>query len=232
MKKLLYITGCVFFLVSCGETEVEDGTTNGGEDVVVIESIDSLVQSEGQGISNDIVTLFDEVAFSDPRHLQLLAELEMCDSFLVEGTYCAPCSPENYKIFPFRNDVDVTSALMVQIKAGTILKGQQMPLPVRHLLVFERENGYLVKINGFRGNLIGTSETTTGKVDIMVRFYIPEDEAFMNCLFRWDEQDQQYRYRSVEVIEGEGWGGTVKAEAKDSVSVVVYQSLMSNSMLF
>ena len=227
MKNPFYILGCILVLVSCGDSA--DDTVIPENDEVVNEDTAVEVKTEDYG---NIETLFDESAFADPVHLQLLAELEMCDSFQIEGSYCAPCSPENYKIFPFTNDVEISSALMVQIKAGTVLKGQQVPLPVRHLLIFARENGTLVKLNGFRGNLIGTSESPSGKADLLIRFYIPEDEVFMNCSFVWNEDDLQYRYKSVEVIEGEDWGGPVIASAKDSVSLVVYQSLMSNSMLF
>ena len=177
-----------------------------------------------------IETLFDEQAFSDKAHRDLLLELNICDTIPMENSGCVECGPSNFKFFQHKPGIAVKDAFMLQIKAESILKGQSFPLPERHLLIFERENGALVKVNGFRGNLIAMRESVSGARDLVVRFWVAEDEAFLNCLFQW--KDGKYQFVSVEAIHGGGGNGSVKAEFKDSISKIVYESLTTNGLLF
>lgn len=178
-----------------------------------------------------IETLFNEQAFPDKNHRNLLLELGICDTVPMEVSGCVECGPKNFKFFQHKVNTSINDAFMLQIKAESVLKGQSFPLPERHLLVFERENGTLVKVNGFRGNLIEMRENSASGVrDLVVRFWVAEDDAFLNCLFRWNEG--KYQYITVEDIHGGGGNGPVKAEFKDSISKIVYESLTSNGLLF
>lgn len=174
--------------------------------------------------------LFDETEFPEDLHQSLLNELNICDSLGSTPTGCTPCIAENFKLLEYKNDKTIKDAFLLQVKALTILKGQEGQLPMRHLIIFERENGVLVKVNGFRGKLIATRESDTGAKDLVVRFYVPEDKAFLNCLFVWT--GAKYRFQSVEAIDGAGGHGAVKDEVKEEVSKEVYQSLIKNSLLF
>ena len=58
----------------------------------------------------------------------------------------------------------------------------------------------------------------------MVRFYIPDEEAFMNCLFQWN--NGKYNFNSVESIDGAGGRGKVKKSMKEEISKDIYQLLM------
>ena len=174
--------------------------------------------------------LFDETEFPEDLHQSLLNELNICDSLGSTPTGCTPCIAENFKLLEYKNDKTIKDAFLLQVKALTILKGQEGQLPMRHLIIFERENGVLVKVNGFRGKLIATRESDTGAKDLVVRFYVPEDKAFLNCLFVWT--GAKYRFQSVEAIDGAGGHGAVKEEVKEEVSKEVYQSLIKNSLLF
>ena len=216
MKQLTYGILLLTVLISCKDGEEDtpdttDGTSKVGE-IVHVEN------------------LFDGNESQSSIEFNLLKELDICDTLETENMVCAPCSSKNFKLMTYRDDMDLKDAFMLQIKALTVLKGQEEPLPMRHLIVFERENDELIKVNGFRGNLIATRESKSGVKDLIVRFYIPEDEAFLNCLFQWEEK--QYRFKTVEAIDGGGGHGSVKEAVKDSISKVVYQSLMSNAMLF
>lgn len=216
MKQLTYGFLLVTVLFSCKDGgEESPDTTDDGPKVGEIEHIENL---------------FEGTEAQSSVEFNLLKELDICDTVEIEGSPYALCSSKNFKFMPFRNDVALEDAFMLQIKALTVIKGQEEPLPMRHLIVFERENKELVKVNGFRGNLIATRESASGVKDLVVRFYIPEDEAFLNCLFEWE--DKQYRFKSVEAIDGGGGHGSVKPAVKDSISKIVYQSLMSNAMLF
>lgn len=182
------------------------------------------------GEINHVETLFDEIAFEDSGDMDLLRELQICDTIQSDTSNCVVCSSRNFRILPFHNSLSKNDAFMLQIKALTVLKGQNVKLPVRHLILFERENGHLVKVNGFRGNLIATRESDSGAKDLIIRFYIAEEEAFLNCLFTWN--GQKYRFISVEAIDGAGGHGSVKESVKKEVSKEVYQTLVDHSMLF
>lgn len=215
MKNIGQILFLLLLLISCkGNEEVDEDVKENTSQV---------------GDITHIETLFDETTMTAEEY-KLLKELNICDTMEVEGSDVAPCSAENFKFMKFNDNAKLENAFLLQIKALSVLKNQEAKLPMRHLIVFEREKGTLVKVNGFRGNLIATRESKSGIKDLIIRFYIPEDEAFLNCLFEWS--DKKYHFKSVEAIDGGGGNGRVKDEFKDSISKIVYQSLMDNTMLF
>jgi hypothetical protein len=216
MKFSIRIAFLSLILAACAADPIED------------EIVD---QPEEKNQAIAIETLFDEQAFPDKNHRKLLLELGICDTVPMEISGCVECGPSNFKFFQHKPNTPISDAFMLQIKAESVLKGQAYGIPERHLLIFERENGSLVKVNGFRGNLIEMRENTASGVrDLIVRFWVAEDEAFLNCLFRWNEG--KYQYISVEEIHGGGGNGAVKAEFKDSISRIVYESITSNGLLF
>jgi len=210
-----------FLMTACTDTE---GSISGTEKEY------QNLNAEKVGEITHIETLFDDSNFNSSVEYGLLKELEVCDTVNVEGSKCALCTPKYFKLHPFNEHKALSNAFMLQVKALTVMKGQEAPLPMRHLIVFERENGSLVKVNGFRGNLIATRVSESGIKDLIIRFYIPNEGAFMNCLFVWDSG--KYTFKSVESIDGAGGHGSVKASVKTAVSKEVYQTLMSNAMLF
>lgn len=214
MKFSFRIAFVAILLSACSADPVEDNPVVEDEpsDIIAIE------------------TLFDESSFPDRMHRSLLIELGICDTVPMEVSGCVECGPGNFKFFQHKPASSINDAFMLQIKAESILKGQAVPLPERHLLIFERENGALVKVNGFRGNLIAMRENPSGARDLVVRFWVAEDEAFLNCLFQW--KDGKYQFVSVEAIHGGGGNGAVKEEFKDSISKMVYESLTANGLLF
>jgi hypothetical protein len=211
MKKIAYLIGLSIVLTACGEDE----------EVLPLPKV---------GEVTEFVTMFEDTEFSDPTHLKLLKELDICKWEASDTSSCATCTPENFKFFPIKEGAKIEDAFMVLVKATTVLKGSDIELPVRHLLVLERENGKLVNVNGFRGNLYATRVSATGRKDLIVRFYIPSESAYFNCLFVWG--DKKYKFESVEAIHGGGGTGNVKAEHKEEISKDIYQLLMQNGMLF
>ena len=205
--------------------------------LVLISSCDEDIANQSLEVAPDNVgeithyqILFDEDSFPSEDYLAILKELNICDTIDIEDSSCSLCSPTHFKILPLRKDKDLKDAFLLQIKALTVLKGQDAQLPVRHLIVFEREKRGLVKVNGFRGKLIASRISAKGVDDLIVRFYIPEEEAFFNCLFEWN--GAKYRFISVEAIDGNGGQGSVKESLKVKLSKDVYQLLINNNMLF
>ena len=176
----------------------------------------------------EIETLFDTDEFDDPKKVDILKELKVCsDENKGPEDYMNPaCSPRFFSLSPFIEDVSIENAFLIQIKSKT------SGFPLRRLLVFVREKGQLVKVNGFVANLIRTIKSPTKHDDLVLRFNDKDQgqDVFYNCLFTWN--GTSYRYKSVETIEGQGWGGPVKNELKDSISIEVEKDIMENKMIF
>lgn len=213
MKYVLYIAS-IFLFLSCDNEE---------EPVVVSEVH-----------FDNIETIFAPGEFSDSVKVQLLEELRMCDSRIPQSdtSYMyAPCAPSNFKFLSFNEQKELKNSFMIQIKALSVLPGSQgVPLPVRHLMIFEREAGQLVKVNGFRGNLIGWRNGKEDEKDLMIRFYIPKDETYANCTFTWN--GGKYDFASAISVD---WGQgdmDIKPDVRDSVSNMIYTDLINNSLLF
>jgi hypothetical protein len=176
----------------------------------------------------NIETLFDKDEFDNPKKVELLKELKVCsDKNNGVDDYMNPsCSPRFFSILPFIENIPIENAFLIQIKSKT------NGFPLRRLLVFIRERGVLVKVNGFVANLIGTKKSTSKHDDLILRFNDKDQgqDVFYNCIFKWD--GNSYKYKSVEAIEGADWGGPVRAELKDSISIEVEKDIISNKMIF
>lgn len=204
----------VIALFSCGDPEDIDQSKNDPatetQDVVGIE------------------TLFDETQFSDPVMKELLMELNLCNGEITDTLdYLNPsCSPFFFKFHELSKEVELKNGFMLQVKSK--VNG----FPLRRLLIFVREQGQLIKVNGFVANLIGRRKSSTDHDDLLLRFNDNEEgeEVFYNCYFRW--MNGKYEFLSVEVIEGVNWGGPVKAQFKDSMAVEIKKEITENQMIF
>ncbi len=176
----------------------------------------------------EIETLFDTDEFDDPKKMDILKELKVCsDENKGPEDYMNPaCSPRFFSLSPFIDEVSIENAFLIQIKSKT------NGFPLRRLLVFVREKGQLVKVNGFVANLIRTIKSPTKHDDLVLRFNDKDQgqDVFYNCLFTWN--GVSYKYKSVETIEGQGWGGPVKKQLQDSISIEVEKDIMENKMIF
>lgn len=182
----------------------------------------------------DIQTIFSPGEFSDTTKIQLLKELNICETRInpndTAWTY-APCAPSNFRFLSFNEKKELKNSFMLQIKALSILPASKgVPLPVRHLMIFERESGKLIKVNGFRGNLVGWRKGKNPEKDLLVRFYLPVDEVFANCTFTWNGGRYEFS-NAISVDWGEG-DRTIKVEDRDSVSNLIYTDLINSSLLF
>lgn len=110
-----------------------------------------------------ISTLFDDKKFPNTQHKELLAELNIChlennDTFY-EGV--VPCSPQFFKFYNYNHKRNLEDAFLLQVRQGV------SGYPFRRLLIFTRENGKLVLMNGIRGYLV-EKRTTQNEIDDLV----------------------------------------------------------------
>ncbi len=205
----------IFGLASCASVE-EDNPKKTTEEVYF----------EG------VVTTFEGEEFKSTTEQDLLKELGVCEFISSDSTYYATCSPENFKISAYKNEGNLRDAFILEMKAGIFPKNAEAPLPpVRHVIIFEREGGELVKVGGFRGNLIGMRPNKqSGAKDLLLALYDTDDETLFHCVFKWN--GAKYEFHSIERMDyGDGFR-TIKGEDKMEITQQIYQQLRDKSLIF
>lgn len=218
MNKLaLCLFVSLMFLSACGSS---------GDDVNTPAVENSSDREEFEGIE----ILFDEDKFSDPKAVELLKEINICSDVQTneQGDLMTPCSSESFKLFPLKEGTSIQDGFILLVKANT------GGIPLRRVLIFERENGTLIKVNGFIANLIGKKKKEGSNDDLLLRFIdkIEGSDVYYHCIFRWE--DGKYVFKTVEVIQepAGNFSGIVKESVKDSVSQEILKILNDNQMIF
>ena len=210
MKSLiLFLT--LFILISCKDENSYYNKSN--------------LKKNKVGDQVNIETLFDQTTFPSKVEPELLNELEICNAKQRDlNNHIDPaCNPKFFKFFQFIEGKQLTNAFLLQIKARV------NDFPLRRLLVFERENGILVRVNGFVANLIGIRFSKSKHYDLILRFndnVTPGDIVYYNCLYQWE--NDHYIFKKVEQIND----ANIKSEFQDSMNGVISSIIKSNRMEF
>lgn len=190
-------------------------STKDGED-----STESTKKQKIEYISTD----FNANAFSGKVEEKLLKEIGICDSTQGDDNNLdnPSCSPRFFRFFKLNKTKELNDGFMLLVRAGV------NKFPVRRLLIFERENGQLVKVNGFVGYIIERRSTDASYDDIVVRFFerYYEQKYFYNCLYTW--KNGQYQYVRCEAIND----SKIKAEKSDSVSIEVEKIIKEKQLVY
>lgn len=186
---------------------------------------DSTTKKNKIGDQTNIETLFDQTTFPSQVEPNLLKELEICNISQRDlNNHLDPaCNPKFFRFFPFIENKRLEYAFLLQIKARV------NDFPLRRLLVFEREKGVLVKVNGFVANLIGTRSSKTKHHDLILRFndnVAPGDIIFYNCLYQWE--NNHYVFKKIEQIND----ADIKPQFQDSMNTVISTIIKNNRMEF
>lgn len=178
-------------------------------------------------VDNTISTDFNSNTFTEGVEAELLKELKICNPNATSDTNerDAACSPKFFRFFKLTAKTPLKNGFILLIKSG--VNG----FPIRRVLIFERENGQLVKLNGFNGNIIERRKSDSGYDDLVLRFPDNYDGhlIYYNCLFQW--KDGAYAYQYCEEID-EDMPRPIKAELRDSMGVEIKKILDRNNMLF
>ena len=184
------------------------------------------VNVEIQLIETDFITN----TFSGTTEIELLKELGVCDSTAPNDNNLdrPSCSPRFFRFFNYKKNAELRNNFILLLRSG--VNG----FPARRLLIFERENGKLVKTNGFIGYIIEKrAAKNTLYDDIVIRFYEKyyDQKYFYNCLFSW--KDQRYEFVKCETIGAPPKGDeAIKPELVDSVSSEIYKILIEKQLIF
>lgn len=205
------------FAVSCGDDEPADEPLG---------HTDHLIPENSPTISTDFATN----TFTFGQETELLKELKLCDPNAPndEDELHPSCSPKFFRFFKLNDRKELKDGFILLIKAG--VNGMEL----RRVLIFEREKGLLVKLNGFYGNLIETRPSESGYPDLVIRFSdnIEGSLAYYNCLFRWN--GSRYDYTLCEAIQegGQEAPHRIKREYIDSMAPEIEKILIDHNMLF
>ena len=171
-----------------------------------------------------ISTDFNLNKFSSNEEIELLKEIGICDSTQADDKNLdnPSCSPRFFRFFKLNKSKELSDGFMLLVRAGV------NKFPVRRLLIFERENGQLVKTNGFVGYIIERRVVAGNYDDIVVRFFerYENQKYFYNCLYTW--KNGRYVYQKCEAIND----AKLKPEKADSVSIEVEKILNENKLIF
>jgi hypothetical protein len=184
------------------------------------------VNVEIQLIETDFITN----TFSGTTEIELLKELGICDSTAPNDNNLdrPSCSPRFFRFFNYKKNAELRNNFILLVRSG--VNG----FPARRLLIFARENGQLVKTNGFIGYIIEKRRVKTKlHDDIVIRFFEKyyEQKYFYNCLFSW--KDQRYEFVKCETIGAPPKGDeAIKPELVDSVSSEIYKILIEKQLIF
>lgn len=211
MKKLFLIF-ILAILQSCGGNDTKTVSEKNKETVEII-NIEKPFQSD---------------TFKVQEEDQILRELNICSTG--DDLLFTPCEAKFFSLKPFRKDKQLKDAFILQVRGGVRLKGDPEPFPVRRLLVFERENNLLTRVNGFVGDLDSFENSGTDVENIIVLFYDAQDDVMFHCLFEWKER--KFNFKEVVSIDFGSGPKPVKEEQLSDVSNEVYQLLMDKSMIF
>jgi hypothetical protein len=167
----------------------------------------------------NIEILFNEVKFSDPKMLDLLYELKICDPNQkdLNNAIQPACNPKFFHVLPFIENEKIENAFILVIRSGV------HDWPLRRALVYQREQGKLVLVNTFVAHLIGMRKSASRHDDLVLQFF-DEYENRLQCLYKWKEN--RYQYVRIEKIEG----SNIKKELQDSMNVEIAKVIRDNKM--
>ena len=156
MKLRLFCIFIAFLLLSCTEssrnldslTESNEEITANKEEFESEKSKDVPADFKLDTLKTD--ALFTIGGFDDKKHYELLIETHLCNPNYTDTTSngSTPCSSRFFNFYSYNNKRKIDDAFLLQIKAGV------NQYPYRRLLIFVREKGKLILMNGIVGYLV------------------------------------------------------------------------------
>ena len=170
-------------------------------------------------LDKNLEILFDESEFPNDKIPALLKELNICktEQTNLNNASDPACDPKFFHFESYAEGVPLENAFIVVLRAGV------HDWPVRRTMVYTRENGKLILVNTFVGNLVGKKQSPSGKNDLVIQFF-DEYENRLECNYKW--KDDRYQYASVSRIEG----SKIKKQLQDSMNVEIFKVLKKNKL--
>ena len=238
MRTFLIFTVCFLCCISCKES-ISD-TENKNQNTVR-ESLDTTTTStenstnssnetlETVSIHEDTTTIndmFSAQGFNKKIYYELLIETHICNPQYSDTTSdgSTPCSARYFDFFPYNHNREINDAFMLQVKAGV------NNYPYRRILIFVREKGELVLMNGIIGYLVKRVKRPNKIDDLIVGIV---DDLGNDKFDRYDVllhyNDGKYHFK--EAI-GDLKGKFETKELKEKASQMIKERMEKKKLLF
>jgi len=174
-------------------------------------------QDEDQFISDTLEAPaeFSNTGFDDKLKYELLIETHICNPNYSDTTSdnTVPCSSRFFRFFEWNRKRNLDNAFMLQVHAGV------NDYPYRRLLIFTREKGELILVNGINGYLI-EQHTRPNNIDDLVVGII--DDLGNNNFDRYDVilryEDGKYQFKeAIGDLRGPFQSDTLKKAASRAI---------------
>jgi hypothetical protein len=234
MMRLVYALILLAFITSCKDStsDVEDQKV---ENKSQFKQAEDNQNSEnpiinGEDASQEDTTIapasFTDKGFDQAIKYELLLETHICNPNYTDSVSdnSVPCSAKFFRFFEYNHKRSLEDAFMLQVKAG--VNGY----PYRRLLIFTRERGKLVLVNGITGYLVSNIKRPNEIDDLVVG--VVDDLGNSN----FDRYDVLLRYKDgkYHVIEalGDLQGKFTDQKLKEKATKMIKQRIEEKDLIF
>lgn len=173
-----------------------------------------------------VSTLFDQTSFDKKIKYELLAETRICQPFYTDSMApgVVPCTPKHFAFYEYNHKRELEDAFLLQVKAGV------NNYDYRRLLIFTREKGKLVQMNGVNGYLV-EKRSRPNEIDDLVVAII--DDLGNSKFDRYDVliRYKDGKYHFVEAI-GDLYGTFDSKELKEKASKMIKERIEEKQLIF
>lgn len=170
--------------------------------------------------------MFSQMGFDDKVYYELLIETQICDPAFdaVTNNQTTPCSSKLFNFFPYNHKRKIEDAFLLQVKAGV------NNYPYRRLLIFVRERGKLVLMNGITGYLVQRIPQDNEIDDLIVAVI---DDLGNDIFDRYDVllRYKDGKYHFVEAI-GDLQGTFDDPELKARATQAIHERIIEKELIF
>src|SRR5690554_4540126 len=170
--------------------------------------------------------LFTIGGFDDKIYYDLLIETHLCNPNHADTTkgISTPCSSRFFNFYPYNHKRKIDDAFLLQIKAGV------NNYPYRRLLIFVREKGKLVLMNGIVGYLVERISRPNDIDDLIVAVF---DDLGNDKFDRYDVliRYNEGKYHFVEAV-GDLQGTFNTPELKERASKAILERINEKELIF
>ena len=233
MMRAFYLLVALAFLLSCKD-EADDAQN------LTDANKQSEEQKDGSPISSDesetmhspekdtiaAPAVFTNNGFDQALKYELLIESRICNPKYNDSVNngSVPCSAKFFRFFEYNRKRNLKDAFMLQVKAGV------NNFPYRRLLIFERERGKLVLINGITGYLVSQVKKENDFDDLIVAVI---DDLGNNNFDRYDVllRYKDGKYRMIEAL-GDLQGEFKNEKLKKRATTAIKARIKEKNLIF
>lgn len=232
IKAYFVIIVMLLFLSSCSEENPNSTNSNktinsevSQQDVIKEDPDEKSKNSKSQDTIKAAAD-FSNNGFDQALKYELLLETHICNpnytDTVTDGT--VPCSAKFFKFFEYNRKRDLEDAFMLQVKAGV------NNFPYRRLLIFTRERGKLVLVNGITGYLVSQIKQPNEIDDLIVGVIDDLGDS------KFDRYDVLLRYKDgkyhVEEAIGDLQGKFTDEKLKKRATEMIKKRIEEKNLIF